>query len=139
MPGRNPGERTGNGASCDCGGILGTDRYDLFGIDPGHAMYHKAWTGSAFDPPGSGWDDLGGTFASPPAVASWGANRLDIFGLGPGGAMFHKAWTVSEWYPSAAGWEDLGGTFEEGSAPVAVAWGPNRLAAWAPGGRGQCR
>jgi hypothetical protein len=65
------------------------------------------------------------------AVASWGPDRYDLFGIDPGHAMYHKAWTGSEWYPSAAGWEDLGGTFEEGSAPVAVAWGPNRLAAWA--------
>jgi len=36
------------------------------------------------------WQDLGGTYNSAPAVASWAANRLDWFALGPGNNMLHQ-------------------------------------------------
>ena len=95
------------------------DRLDIFALGTDRAMYHKAWTGSAWE---AGWDDLGGAFTSPPAVVAWGPNRLDIVGLGTDRAMYHKAWTGSAW---EAGWDDLGGAFT--SPPAVVAWGPNRL------------
>ena len=91
-------------------------------LRPGHQqrhMYHKAWTGAAWQ---ANWEDLGGVFNSPPAVAAWGANRLDIFGLGTDNAMYHKAWTGAAWQ---ANWEDLGGVFD--SPPAVAAWGANRL------------
>jgi hypothetical protein len=103
----------------------GANRLDIFGLGTDHAMYHKAWNGSAWLPSQSGWDGLGGIFTSPPAVASWSANRLDIFGLGTDSAMYHKAWNGSAWLPSQSGWEGLGGIFA--SPQAAVAWGPNRL------------
>lgn len=87
------------------------NRLDIFGVGTDNAMYHKAWTGSAWYPSVSGWENLGGVFNSPPRVVSWSPNRLDIFGLGTDNAMYHKAWSGSSWYPSASGWENLGGVF----------------------------
>jgi hypothetical protein len=109
-------------------------------------MYHKSWDGSAWGPSQTGWEALGGTFTSPPAVASWASNRLDIFGLGTDSQMYHKACksfsrhssqapllltststpgTGSAWSPSQTDWEALGGTFN--SPPSVVSWGNNRL------------
>ena len=89
----------------------GPDRLDVFGLGTSNEMFHKAWNGSAWLPSLTGWEALGGTFNSPPAVASWGANRLDIFGLGTNSKMFHKAWNGRAWLPSPTGWNALGGTF----------------------------
>jgi len=83
----------------------GPNRLDMFGIGTDSAMYHKAWNGAEWE---AAWDDLGGTFTSPPAVAAWGPNRLDVFGIGTDSAMYHKAWNGAEW---EAAWDDLGGTF----------------------------
>src|SRR5262245_54521221 len=101
------------------------NRLDLFGTGTDGAMWHKAWNGSAWLPSVLGWERLGGTFTSPPAVASWGQNRLDPSGTGTDGAMWHKAWNGSAWIPSALGWERLGGTFT--SPPTVTSWGQNRL------------
>jgi hypothetical protein len=95
------------------------NRLDLFGLGTDRAVYHKAWTGSAWQ---AAWENLGGKFNSPPAVVAWGSNRLDIFGLGTDDAIYHKAWIGSGWQTT---WESLGGRFI--CPPVVVAWGPNRL------------
>jgi hypothetical protein len=73
------------------------------------SLYHKAWTGTAWAPSPTGWEDLGGQCASPPAAVSWGADRLDIFVVGNDSSLYHKAWTGTAWAPSPTGWEDLGG------------------------------
>jgi Pro-kumamolisin, activation domain/Repeat of unknown function (DUF346) len=105
------------------------NRLDIFGLGTDHAMYHKAWNGSAWLPSSTGWEGLGGLFSysyeSPPAVAAWAANRLDVFDLGTDNQMYHKYWDGSKWGPSPTGWEALGGVFT--SPPSAVAWGANRL------------
>jgi len=105
------------------------NRLDIFGLGTDHAMYHKAWNGSAWLPSRIGWEGLGGIFTygyeNPPAVVAWSANRLDIFGLGTDRQMYHKYWDGSHWGPSPTGWEPLGGIFS--SPPAAAAWGPNRL------------
>jgi hypothetical protein len=86
-------------------------------------QYIIALWGSAWVPPD--WEDLGGTFTSPLAVASWGPNRLDIFGLGTDKQMYHKSWDGTAWAPSYTGWEALGGTFS--SPPAVACWGVKRL------------
>ena len=96
----------------------GPGRLDIFGLGTDRSVSHKAWTGSAWQ---AGWENLGGTFNSPPAVAAWGPNRLDVFGLGPNNAIYNKAWIGNAW----TDWENRGGTFN--SRPAVVAWGPNRL------------
>jgi hypothetical protein len=90
-------------------------------------LYHKAWTGTAWEPSSTGYDNLGGQCTSPPAVASWGPNRLDVFVVGPSPDfnLFHKAWTGTAWEPSATGYDNLGGNCT--LSPAVVSWGENRL------------
>ena len=40
----------------------GSDRLDIFGIGTDKKMYHKAWTGTAWYPSVTGWENLGGKF-----------------------------------------------------------------------------
>ena len=97
----------------------GTNRIDIFGLGTDNQMYHKAWGGNAWSPSQTGWEALGGAFASPPSVASWGPGRLDILGVGTDAQMYHKAWDGSAWQPSPAGWEALGGAFQ---GPPPASW-----------------
>ena len=50
----------------------GNNRLDIFAIGTDNAMHHFVWAGGAWIPPPTGWENLGGVFNSPPAVASWG-------------------------------------------------------------------
>jgi hypothetical protein len=100
------------------------DRLDIFGLGTDDAMYHKAWTGSAWAPSTTGWEYLGGRFNSPPSAVSWGPGRLDIFGLGTNNNMYHKSWE-NGWGPSTTSWEWLGGVFD--SPPAVCSWGKNRI------------
>jgi hypothetical protein len=114
----------------------GSDRLDIFGVGSIRnqpfpiQMLHKAWANGEWHP-SPGWERLGGSFNSPPAVASWGPNRLDIFALGRDDQMFHKAWAEGRWHPSPTTWEPLGGLFN--SPPAVASWGPNRLDIFALG------
>ena len=103
----------------------GPNRLDTFVVGTNAGLYHKAWDGNAWLPSVSGYDDLGGQCASPPAVASWGPNRLDIFVVGTNGGLYHKAWDGNAWLPSVSGYDDLGG--QCASPPAVASWGPNRL------------
>ena len=51
-----------------------------------------------------GWEKLGGTLTSGPAVSSWASGRLDTFVRGTNSALWHK-WYQGGW----SGWENLGG------------------------------
>jgi peptide methionine sulfoxide reductase MsrB len=73
------------------------------------------------NPQWQGWEDLGGTVASAPAVASGAPNRLDVFAARTNGSLGHKRWDGATWHA----WEDLVGTFK--GAPAAVSWGSNRI------------
>ena len=78
---------------------------------------HLWWNGSQW----KGWEGLGGSLTSAPAVASWAANRLDVFAAGSDGKLNHKWWDGSMWHD----WQALGGVFK--GAPAAVSRGPNRI------------
>jgi Metallo-peptidase family M12B Reprolysin-like/Repeat of unknown function (DUF346) len=73
-----------------------------------------------------GWESLGGTITSAPAVSSWASGRLDIFARGTDSALWHK-WFQNGW----SGWESLGGTLT--SEPAAVSWGNGRIDVFARG------
>jgi hypothetical protein len=73
------------------------------------------------NPEWRGWQDLGGTITSAPAVSSWAAHRLDCFAEGTDNQLYHKWWDGSTWH----NWQKLGGTFK--GDPAAVSWGPNRI------------
>lgn len=68
-----------------------------------------------------GWQDLGGTIKSAPAVSSWEAHRLDVFARGMDDALWHKWWDGSTWH----NWQSLGGKFKD--SPAAVSWGAHRI------------
>lgn len=108
-----------------------SNRLDSFvrGVDG--AVYHKAWTGTAWAPSVTGWESLGGFSTGTPEAVSWGANRIDVFVRGSDMSLLHKAWTGTAWAPSVTGWESLGGVLS--SHPTAVAWGSNRLDIFAVG------
>jgi hypothetical protein len=89
----------------------GPNRLDVFGVGSDGGLYHKAWTGAAWQ---ADWENLGGKFTSAPAVATWGPNRLDVFGVGSDGGLYHKAWTGAAWQ---ADWENLGGDFPHKPPP----------------------
>ena len=86
--------------------VLGTDKHI------GHLWWNGSWLG---------WEDMGGTFSSAPAVASWGSNRLDLFAKGMDNSLYHRYWNGSQW----SQWVTHGGTFQD--APAAVSWGSNRI------------
>jgi hypothetical protein len=67
-----------------------------------------------------GWESLGGTLTSDPAVASWSSGRLDVFVRGTDNALWHK-WFQNGW----SGWESLGGLLTSG--PAVAAWSAGRL------------
>ena len=67
-----------------------------------------------------GWESLGGTLTSDPAVASWSSGRLDVFARGTDNALWHK-WFQNGW----SGWESLGGVLT--SDPAVASWSSGRL------------
>jgi hypothetical protein len=76
-------------------------------------MYHRYWDGNAWNPK-SGWQPLGGTFASPPAIAvnpSGGSSHaVDVFAVGTDNQRYHRYLDKKgDWQPST--WEALGGIF----------------------------
>jgi hypothetical protein len=106
------------------------NRLDIVGRSSDNNYIHKAWTGAAWFPGITDWEDFGGNFSSPPAIVSWGPNRLDVFGISAeDGAIKHKYWNGA-WFPSVTDWEDLGGGPFVGK-PVASSWGEGRFDVWA--------
>jgi hypothetical protein len=103
----------------------GPNRLDIFVRGESGRVFHKAWSGSAWDPHGTRWQNLGGEILGPPAVVSWGPNRLDVFVRGESGAVFHKAWSGTGWDPPGTQWQNLGG--KSTHAPAVASWGRNRL------------
>jgi hypothetical protein len=93
----------------------GPNRIDVFGIGTNGAMFHKAFDGGAWRPSASGWESLGGVFASPALAVSPGTGLLDVFGVGSDQSLFHKAWAPGTGW---TGWKTLGGVFK--SPPVVV-------------------
>ena len=67
-----------------------------------------------------GWESLGGTLTSAPAVSSWASGRLDTFVRGTDSALWHK-WFAGGW----SGWERLGGVLTSG--PAVCSWASGRL------------
>lgn len=78
-------------------------------------------------PPPPGWQSLGGTLTSSPAVSSWGTSRVDAFVRGTDNALYQRTWNGTSW----GAYTSLGGTIT--SQPAAVSWGPNRIDVFARG------
>lgn len=66
----------------------GTNRIDLFRLGKSSELQHKWWSGSSW----GGWESLGGTFTSVPAVTAWSSNRLNLVGTGTDSGAWYKWW-----------------------------------------------
>jgi hypothetical protein len=109
------------------GCTLGPKVLDVMVMGTNGAYYRKSWSASGgWWPSQTGWENDGGRFIGPPALASWGPDRFDVFGKAMGtGEYLHAAWTDSVGWIPATTWEHLGGVFI--GPPAVVSWGPNRL------------
>lgn len=97
-------------------------RFELFGVGMDRQMYRLTVDANHWPPPQTDWQQLGGYFNSPLAVAKWIPDRVDVFGVGKDFGMYHNARENGKWYGD---WESLYGAFN--SQPAVVSWGPNRL------------
>jgi hypothetical protein len=104
----------------------GENRLDIFVVGNDGNLYHRAWTGTIWDPPNLEWESLGGAVGGRPSIVAWGPNRLDVFALAAtSNLILHKALSGTDWFPSQTGWEAMGGPAN--GSPVAVAKAANRL------------
>lgn len=92
--------------------------FDVIGIGFDTAFYHKEFHTDSWPPSRTGWEPLGGNFASRPAATSWYPERLDVVGVGPDRAMRHKEKLEhgSGWFPPDITWDFVGGGFTSGPA-----------------------
>ena len=86
-------------------------RLDLFARGADNGLWHRAWTGTAWQ----AWESIGGGLMSSPAATSGSANRLDVFARGGDNALWHRTWDGAQWQP----WESLGGVSTSGPASAA--------------------
>ena len=87
---------------------------DLMGLNKTGSYDFKPWYRVWYAPgSGRGWFPEGGSFASPPALASWNAYHLDIFGIALNGSLMHKAWAGLYNYGEASKWTQLMGNPNE--------------------------
>lgn len=68
-----------------------------------------------------GYESLGGTLLSGPAVAAPGVGHLAVFVRGSGGTLWTKQYKDNGW----STWQDLGGQIA--SDPAAISWGEGRI------------
>lgn len=78
------------------------ERWEFFGIQENHEMYHLSWNS---DDGYSPLSNLGGSIISTPAVISLEEGVYDILALGTNGTLQHRHFDGSGW---SADWEDLG-------------------------------
>ena len=119
--------------------LIKSNRSDILWLDENLAMNYTVWNdiyGVWPSGPGSTgvFDNLGGTFTSPPAAVAVGENGLEVFGLGTDYALYHKSYDAradangQHWSPD---WEDLGGNLS--CTPVILAPAPGRIDVFALG------
>jgi hypothetical protein len=110
----------------------GPNRLDIFVVGQNdNALYHKAWDGAQWQPSMTGWENLGGTLRSAPAVVSDERGRLDIYALGQDTGVYRKSWLNTAWAPGLTTWDSYGG--QGWGEPVAVSWCPTRVDLFGPG------
>jgi hypothetical protein len=66
------------------------------------------------NPMWNGWEDLGASITSAPAVTAWSPDRLAVFAGRNDGQLAHRTWNGTHW----SQWESLGGSFKGGPAAV---------------------
>lgn len=119
--------------------LIKSNRSDILWLDENLAMNYTVWNdiyGVWPSGPGSAgvFDNLGGTFTSPPAAVAVGENGLEVFGLGMDYALYHKSYDAQadangqHWSPD---WENLGGNLS--CTPVVLAPASDRIDVFALG------
>jgi thiol-disulfide isomerase/thioredoxin len=101
----------------------------LFVQGTDHALWSKYQSGSGW----SGWQSLGGSLTSSPAVISPTSGVFDVFARGTDGALWGKTTTNNG--ATWSGWEALGGQIASGTGP-AVCTSGSRLDVFAQGTNG---
>lgn len=96
----------------------GAHPIDLFIRGTDDALWYNSHNGSTW----SGWESLGGTLTSGPAVASTLIGQLDVFARGDKGQLIHNSY-FGDW----SGWETLGGDIKAGSSPAVVSYGGDHI------------
>jgi hypothetical protein len=108
-------------------GMTSNVQFDIVGLGTDNQMYHKDFTNSTlqWSPSQTGWEGLGGVFASVPAIVESGSplDRVDVFALGTDNQMYHRSKSYFGGWDS--GWEALGGTFTSAPATDWVYLGNN--------------
>lgn len=94
------------------------------GTAAGGPLVHKWFTSSTW----SGWETIGGSLTSDPAIASWAPGRLDIYYLDANGALksqaFDGAWVPEVPVPVVPAGSGAG-TYT--GSPGATTWGGGRV------------
>jgi len=118
-----------------------TGRMDIFARgDDGHVL-HKAWTGTAWWPSMTGYQDLGGANAvGPIAAVSWGPNRIDLFYENAFPGVEDVRLFVHRWSGDGVNWgEEFFNTPENAAIygrPAVASWGLGRLDIFVKGAHG---
>lgn len=105
----------------------GSNRLDLFAVEPAGAIYWSSWNGTVWSP---FWKFQGSNTQLAPASCSWGANRIDLFAVAPGGSMWWYYYNGTSW---SAPYNIPGST---NKAMAACSWGTNRVDMFAIDGNG---
>ena len=95
----------------------GASRLDAFVRGSDSALWHRAWTGTAW----GAWESLGGTLTIDPSSISEGPNSIDVFVRGTDRGIWHRAWNGTSW----SAWDTLGGIAT--STIAAASWAPGHL------------
>ena len=95
----------------------GASRLDAFVRGSDSALWHRAWTGTAW----GAWESLGGTLTIDPSSISEGPNSIDVFVRGTDRGIWHRAWNGTAW----SAWDTLGGIAT--STIAAASWAPGHL------------
>jgi hypothetical protein len=93
------------------------DRLDVFIRGQDNQLWHRSFSGSAWNP----WEPQGGIITANPAAVSWAANHIDVFARGQDNQLWQRTLDNGVWGP----WTPLGGILS--SAPVVSSWGVGRL------------
>lgn len=114
----------------------GTDRLDVFAINPLGDIVHKYAEAGVWAPDGAEVENLGHPpdsldlgFVGKPEAALTGPDSIDVVGIGFTSrgrrGLYHKRWLNGEWIPAAQEWTPLEGIVT--GRPVAVGWPSGRL------------
>jgi hypothetical protein len=90
----------------------GPGHLDVFAVEAGGAVLHKAWNADpgTWWPAQTDWQNLGGSVVGVPSAVSWEPGRVDLFVRGADRHVHNKVWESArgDWWPNRTGWQDLG-------------------------------